>query len=181
MFFYLLAIDDYDDRIKFVKLYEIYAQKMQYVAESMLHDKFEAENIVHDTFITIIENLNRIDDNDCHRTWNYIVTILKNKCINVIHKNKKIVYSDNYDIFENTGKSNEDIIIEKESEACLVKLIQELKYPYKEVLYLKYYNDMDIREIAGIINVSYDNVRQILSRGKKKLMKKMKERGFSYE
>ena len=66
MFIYLMAIDDYNDRIKFVTIYENYLQKMQFVAESILNDSSEAENIVHDTFLVIIDNLNKIDEADCY-------------------------------------------------------------------------------------------------------------------
>ena len=127
MFIYLMAIDDYNDRIKFVTIYENYLQKMQFVAESILNDSSEAENIVHDTFLVIIDNLNKIDEADCHKTWNYIVTILKNRCFNVLKRNKKIVYLDDYTIFnEKIGKTNEEAMIEKESVSCMVELIRNM-------------------------------------------------------
>lgn len=182
MFIYLMAIDDYNDRIKFVTIYENYLQKMQFVAESILNDSSEAENIVHDTFLVIIDNLNKIDEADCHKTWNYIVTILKNRCFNVLKRNKKIVYLDDYTIFnEKIGKTNEEAMIEKESVSCMVELIRNMKSPYKEVLYLKYYNEMNLREIAEDLQMNYDNVRQILVKGRKKLKEKMKESGYFYE
>ena len=182
MFIYLMAIDDYNDRIKFVTIYENYLQKMQFVAESILNDSSEAENIVHDTFLVIIDNLNKIAEEDCHHKWNYIVTILKNRCFNVLKRNKKIVYLDDYTIFnEKIGKTNEEAMIEKESVSCMVELIRNMKSPYKEVLYLKYYNEMNLREIAEDLQMNYDNVRQILVRGRKKLKEKMKESGYFYE
>ena len=56
-----------------------------------------------------------------------------------------------------------------------------MKSPYKEVLYLKYYNEMNLREIAEDLQMNYDNVRQILVRGRKKLKEKMKESRYFYE
>ena len=100
----------------------------------------------------------------------------------VLKRNKKIVYLDDYTIFnEKIGKTNEEAMIEKESVSCMVELIRNMKSPYKEVLYLKYYNEMNLREIAEDLQMNYDNVRQILVRGRKKLKEKMKESGYFYE
>ena len=97
-------------------------------------------------------------------------------------RNKKIVYLDDYTIFnEKIGKTNEEAMIEKESVSCMVELIRNMKSPYKEVIYLKYYNEMNLREIAEDLQMNYDNVRQILVRGRKKLKEKMKESGYFYE
>ena len=40
---------------------------------------------------------------------------------------------------------------------------------------------MNLREIAEDLQMNYDNVRQILVRGRKKLKEKMKESGYFYE
>lgn len=182
MMIYLQLIETPEDQSKFEKIYNLYLLRMQYIAESILNDSGEAENVVHDTFLTLIENLEKVDDKDCHKTWNYIVTILKNKCFNIIKKNKKIIYSEDYQIFESqTHSSSEELVIEKELTADLVNLIQNMKFPYKEVLYLRYYNEMSLKEISNLLQIDYSNTRQIFVRGKKKLKQQLEERGYHYD
>lgn len=179
---YFQIIESPDDRTKFEKLYTTYLKKMQYVAESILKDSNEAENVVHDTFLAIIDNLGNINENDCHKTWNYIVTILKNKCFNVLQKNKKTVYSDDSLVFKDQEQSsNEEIVIKKELTEFLITLIRTMNYPYKEVIYLRYYNGMNLKEIAEVLQISYDNTRQIFVRAKKLLKQKCIEGGYEYD
>lgn len=63
---------------------------MHYTASVILKDKLNAEDMVHDTFLTLTDYLDRIDEEDFTGTWNYIATILKNKCYNFIKRSKKI-------------------------------------------------------------------------------------------
>lgn len=168
------------------QLYRAYKDRMFYTALKILGDAPEAENIVHDTFLTLAENLERIDGVNNKRTWNYIVTILKNKCFDWLRKQKHYQYEDEMsgggkmageegDIFKN--HLEEDVIAGEEQE-ILTKLIMNLKYPYKEILYLQYYNEMGSREIGEILSLSPENVRQIASRARKILKEKMIEMGY---
>ena len=145
-------------------LYRTYKNKMFYIALKLLEDSSEAENIVHDTFLILSEHLERIGDIKDKKTWNYIVTILKNRCL---------------DAKENIFKNHlEEEIIIREKQELLIKLIMNLKYPYKEVLYLQYYNELGSKEIGEILSIKPDNVRKIASRARKILKEKMREMGY---
>ena len=50
-----------------------------------------------------------------------------------------------------------------------------MKYPYKEVLYLRYYNELSYDEIATVLNTTADNVRHISYRARKKLEDKLEK------
>lgn len=168
------------------QLYCLYKDRMFYTALKILGDAPEAENVVHDTFLILAENLERIDGVNNKKTWNYIVTILKNKCFDWLRKQKHYQYEDEMsgsgkregktgDIFKN---DLEEEIIAGEEQETLMKLITNLRYPYKEVLYLQYYNEMGSREIGEILSISPENIRQIASRARKKLKEKMIEMGY---
>ena len=47
--------------------------------------------------------------------------------------------------------------------------IETLKFPYRDALEMRYLKDMEIDEIAKILNLKEANVRKIISRGLKKL------------
>lgn len=183
MLCYLMLIDNEEDRQKFKKIYIIYRMKLQYVAFSILQDSHEAENMVHDTFLTLIDNLDKIDEAECNKTWNYIVTILKNKCFNYIKKQKKCEVTED-EMIDVPDENAEDIasgILQDEMINVLSKSIQRLKYPYKEVIYLQYYNGLSSKEIGKILGISAENVRQIAKRAKKRLKETLIEMGYQYE
>lgn len=100
MFIYLMVLDTEEEKIKFVKIYDAYKDRMHYTASVILKDKLNAEDMVHDTFLTLTDHLDRIDEEDFTGTWNYIVTILKNKCYNFIKRSKKIELIADDTIFE---------------------------------------------------------------------------------
>ena len=169
-------------------LYRTYKNKMFYTALKLLEDASETENIVHDTFLILAEHLEQIGDVRNKKTWNYIVTILKNRCFDWMRKQKHYQYADDKENFnieemlekpENIFKNHlEAEVIAGEEQEILTKLIMNLKYPYKEVLYLQYYNELGSKEIGEILSMKPDNVRKIASRARKILKEKMIEMGY---
>lgn len=178
MLCFFMLIEDEAERGKLERLYYEYRERMLYVAFSVLKDKQEAENMVHDTFLALMDHLDQIDEAECHRTWNYIVTILKHKCFNRQKRQKRIDYLDEdgsepADLFDMTERLEKQEVAE-----VLAEEIQKLKYPYKEVLYLYYYNEMKSKEIGQLLGLSAENVRQIMKRAKDRLKKRLLERGY---
>ena len=57
MLIYLSMIETPESRSKFETIYETYKQLMFYIANNILHDARDAEDIVHEAFLKIIEIL----------------------------------------------------------------------------------------------------------------------------
>ncbi len=62
----------------------------------------------------------------------------------------------------------EDLIIHQQELAELGNAILKLSDKYKDVLYFKYILELHDREIADILNISPDSVRQYLTRARRK-------------
>lgn len=125
------------------------------------------------------KELRKMDDGSCARAWNYIVTILKNKIYDMFRKEKKenVIFFNDY--LEQTISYEDDRLKRLENEELgreLKQVWRNLKYPYKEVLLLKYVNGCSTAEIAGTLGLKADNVRQILKRGRDLLKRQIKER-----
>lgn len=90
-------------------LYRTYKNKMFYIALKLLEDSSEAENIVHDTFLILSEHLGQIGNIKDKKTWNYIVTILKNRCFDWMRKQKYYKYADDKENF-NVEESLEFVV-----------------------------------------------------------------------
>ena len=128
MLCYLMLLDSEDERQKFKEIYITYRMRLQYVAFSILKDSNEAESMVHDTFLALIENLDKIDEIECNRTWNYIVTILKNKCFNYLKKQKRydVVEDEKLGVFVEDTEDVASEILQNEKINVLSKCIQQL-------------------------------------------------------
>lgn len=178
---YLNLLDTQEDKEKFEQLYALYKDKMYKVAYQILHNRHDA---VHDSVIAIIDNLEKIKKINCHETWSYIVTIVKSRAFNIYQrKGKRSEREAREQDYRNypceQQESPEDAYLYKNVTTILQKLILELPYPKRQILYLHYYMDMTFVEIAKIVELSEENVRQIAARSRQKLEKQLRERGIT--
>ena len=58
-------------------------------AFSVLHNREDAEDTVHETFIRIAKNMKSIDNPMSERTLSYVIKATKNNAINLLNKNNK--------------------------------------------------------------------------------------------
>lgn len=75
MIIYLQMIESDEDKSKFEQLYIMYKGLMFHVAMKILKNEFDAEDAVHQAFLSLIENLKKISDVKCPKTRAYIVII----------------------------------------------------------------------------------------------------------
>jgi DNA-directed RNA polymerase specialized sigma subunit, sigma24 homolog len=89
MLIYLSLLDTEEDISKFEEIYNTYKKQMYYTANNILKDSHLAEDAVHNAFLRIINNLEKIQDINSHKTKGLIVIIVKNASIDIYRKNKK--------------------------------------------------------------------------------------------
>lgn len=182
MLVYLEMLETPEEKLKFEQLYFLYRDKMYAVAFKILHNENDAEDMVHESFKAIIENFEKINDISCHKTWNYIVTIVKNKSFTLYQKKKHHETSAYEDWVEvEMDFTPEKVTEEREVTEILAELIRSLPFPYKEVLYLQYYNALSGEEIAKFIDKTPAHVRKISQRAKAMLKEELLKRGIQNE
>lgn len=178
----LLTEDETTNRKKLHRLYEKYKKKLYGIAYSILKDNSRAEDMVHDTYLSIIDRITDIDENNQLKTWNYLATIVKHKSYNTLKKDARYFLNGSLETEEQPGTISNNVeseIVNKETANYLALQLEQLTYPYKEVLLLKYYNEMDSKTIGGLLGLSPANVRQMQRRALKKIRQRMK--GAFYE
>ena len=90
MLIYLSLLDSEEEISKFELIYSTYKKQMYYTANNILKDSHLAEDAVHNAFLRIINNLEKIEDINSHKTKGLIVIIVKNVSIDIyIEKIKK--------------------------------------------------------------------------------------------
>lgn len=181
---YLGIIETPEDRNKFEKLYMYYEKRMFAVSNKILNNEHDAEDIVHDTFQALIENIDKINDIYSHKTWCYIVTIVKNKSINLYHKKARhgsAAYEEENILEQIFAKSLEEEIEKNDLQTRMAYFILKLPDRCRYVLYLHYYNDYSYAEIAKILEITEANARQISRKARKMLETMIKESGILNE
>lgn len=122
----------------------IYSFAFQFVGNSQ-----EAEDITQEVFIKMWRNLKKFNKKKNFKTW--IFTIAKNTCLDWQKKKKTLP------LFESIGNSISFSIgfLEKD----LQKAIGNLSPKYRQVLLLRYNEDLTFRQIAEILGESVNTVK----------------------
>jgi len=173
---YLSMLNGQEDKNKFELLYEKYRKLMFYIDNQILNDEYLAEDAVHQTFIEILKNLDKIDDVFCHKTKNFIVIMVRNTAINMYNRRKRnsVVPFD-----EAQCCIGHEALEAAEGIERLVQLIINLPVIYKDVLTLKYVHGFSNPEIASLLGISEATVRKRLERARRKLNEAIEKEGES--
>lgn len=183
LIFYLTFIDDFEDRKLFENLFNKYRKQMVYMAISIIHNKDDAEDIVHDVFLniaqrhmSIIKNIK--NDKDMR---SYLLKATKNKALNRIRDRKKDnVCIDSILEFSNVNITDSEFIdkICDESEyEHVLTAIESLDSIYRNSLYYHFVLEIPIQEVSKILNQSISTTKKQLVRGKKRLLALLETKG----
>lgn len=171
LFLYFALIDNDDDCKKFEIIYNRYRKRMAYEAYCVLHNTYDAEDAVHDTFIKIARNIKAIDDPDSGKTLYYVLKAVRNTSINMqIKSQKRDTFADTQAV-ENI--KDEDFFCKleiSENYNEVVNAIRKLNDTYRDVMFYHYVYEMKISEIADLLGRKKSTVQQQLVRGKKLLV-----------
>ena len=183
LIFYLTFIDDFEDRKLFENLFNTYRKQMVYMAMSIIHNKDDAEDIVHDVFLNIAQRHMSIiknvkNDKDMR---SYLLKATKNKALNRIRDRKKDnVCIDSIIEFSNVNITDSEFIdkICDESEyEHVLTAIESLDSIYRNSLYYHFVLEIPIQEVSKILNQSISTTKKQLVRGKKRLLALLETKG----
>lgn len=163
---YTAVIEDEKQKNKFEQLYEKYRDMMYYKAYEILKDSYMAEDAVHDSFLRIAKNMKSIKDVDSLKTKSFILTVTKNRAIDLYRQRKTRNHVD-------WKEENIKEINSKENDPILKILIMELPDIYRDILVLKYYHGYTYKEIAKIQGIQTQTVGIRLHRAKQMLQEKL--------
>ena len=159
-------------------LLEKYGKLVYKICYDMLKNQEDAEDLLQETYFSLYKNLNRylnLPENDIK---NIICKIALNKCRDLLKsKSKKLENLTDYDEtkLENyliDNKIDEQIYL-KDRKMFVIKMINELKMPYRQILYDYYIDQKSLDEIAKSQDVLKDTLKVQLYRAKKLLKEKL--------
>lgn len=160
------------DYEKMEELYELYEQKIYYVAYSILHNIQQAEDAVQDTYITLYQNLEKLRNLNTQELKRYILRIAKNKAIDSYRKNQRHeLFLEEYQrespkvADENIDKWEQRFMSEVQMDALLITLNESNRQVFK---YKVFYN-LTYQEISNLMGITEVNVRKQFERARKRV------------
>ena len=161
----------------FELLYNKYKDKIQYFVYNIVKDYQKAEDITQDVFIYIMQN--KIKDGYSFKYYIYLVA--KSRAYNQINMEKRRTeINEKYNLNETMRIEQDvvDIITKNEKRQAIITAINMLDDRYKNAMYLVKIEELTYQETAQILGESIQNVKNLIHRGKKELLKILIKKGF---
>lgn len=173
MFFICLMIADDDESVKkFEYIFNSFGKQMLYVANSVLHNKQDAEDAVQDALIRIASHLDEIETKDEARLRAYLLTSAKNAARDQLKRKAARAKTFNIDDFHDLSGEEIDSGGYEEILDC----IRSMDPIYRDVLYYRFVEEMPEKEIASLLGKKYGTVKMQIKRGRALLIKAIKEK-----
>lgn len=154
-------------------IYKEYYKAMFNTAYRIMNDRFEAEDIMQESFLAAFTKLDSFVGEVTFGAW--LKKIVINKSITALKKKNKIEL---ISLEKVTVKEAEDEIQDYSflTASEIINKVSQLKNNYKIAITLNLIEGYDYEEIAQIMDISYENSRTMVSRAKQKLRELLAEK-----
>ena len=153
----------------FREIYENYYDRVLSYIKARVNDHTIAEDLTSDVFFRCYKNIQKFDSSKASEsTW--IFTITKNLLKNYYRDKKEVAYIDSMEGFDIPYEEEFDQAIRlEEIRTFLDREIAKLDSIKRQIIMMRFYDEMKTEEIAAALGMSDGNVRVIITRTLKKL------------
>ncbi|KOS63153.1 sigma-70 family RNA polymerase sigma factor [Lysinibacillus agricola] len=148
-----------DEKVKLYKMAYIYTK-----------NENDALDVVQETIARAYANIHTVKEEQYFATW--LMRILINTALEMLRKNQKIVPLEQ--------QPEQGQISTNDEKLDLLQAIEQLDEKYKTVILLKYYRDLQIKEIADLLGCPEGTVKTNVHRGIQQLKKCLNKEGELY-
>jgi RNA polymerase sigma-70 factor (ECF subfamily) len=153
----------------FEVLYERYYQKVLDKCYSFVKNRQEAEELAEDIFSKVFEKLGSFKQLSSFSSWLFSVTY--NHCIDYLRDQKKMHYP-NWDreneipeIIDESEEFREEVNYDK-----LLTILEDIHPEEKALLYMKYRDELSMKQIGDSLRISEDAAKMRLKRARARVL-----------
>lgn len=146
-------------------LYRLAGGRLLSVAQGIMRNKYNAEDVLHDSFIKIVRYAKQFRQGTNGYAW--VCKIVKNTALNKL-KSEHLRRAENIDDIFGLSDGKDFY----ENHACsmdIKRAMLSLQPKERLVIWLKYYNEMTVREIAADTGIKKTTVQDLIKRAELKL------------
>lgn len=183
MLFYVALMTLDEENREFVgQLYEKHKKKIYEIAYAILKNRHDAEEIVDEVMINVIDNVEKFVQSDGNETLAQLVIYSRNAAINLYKVKKRrsaneipFTYlneeGDNEDIeIEDDAPGMDDVLLSNENSEIVAKYVKQLTLEQQDAIMLVYTLGYSNVEAANVLGISSNAVGMRLFKAKKKLI-----------
>ena len=158
----LITREAYNDVSKAISAYGHSVQSLAFV---YMKNRFDAEDIAQDVFVTYLRKAPKFLSAQKERSW--LMQVTANRCKSALRAKHR-----------EELPLTEDIAYLPGEESQVLLAVLELEDTYRVPIHLHYYEGYSVDEIAKLMGVRRGTVGSWLSRGREKLKKRLEEDYF---
>ncbi|MGM1021309.1 MAG: sigma-70 family RNA polymerase sigma factor [Bacillota bacterium] len=155
------------DRPAFVNIIREVESDLYGMAHSILRNEQDSADALQEAILKAYKSLNTLRDGSLFKTWMYRIVI--NESNKIAKKRSRSVTVSEFS--HPMGVSGEYENIE------LHEAVEQLEEPMRIVIILKYFYDLNIKEISKALDISESLVKTRLYRARKSLLRKLSNPG----
>ncbi len=141
-------------------------EKLYRIAFSYMQNESDSLDVVQDTLLKALIKFETLEEYSYFDTW--IIRILINTCNDNLRKKREYLSYDEEIEIESIDKDIDDTI-------DLLKTLDSLEDGERELLYLRYFEDLRVKDIAERMEIKEGTIKSRLSRVLSKLRRELKE------
>lgn len=157
-----------------LELYDRYNKAMYNTAYRIVKNRFEAEDIMQDSFLTAFTKIDSLKDVSLFGAW--LKRIVVNNSLNhyktKMKQNEVPLEQVSFKVEQAEAETKEENYAKLKAQQVL-ETMNELKHNYRLVLTLHLVEGYDYEEISAIMEITNSNCRTLISRAKESLRKKL--------
>ena len=157
------------DRTAFSAFCRRHAARCLSIAQHLLRNSADAEEVVQEVFLRVWQNAGRLRDKEARvTTWLYRVVV--NLCLDWMRRAKRPSVSLDYaaDVAA-LGPNPESIVGQREFARIVGRAVADLPPRQRAALNLVVYQGLDYAEAAKVMEVSTGTIKSLLVRGRRQL------------
>jgi RNA polymerase sigma-70 factor (ECF subfamily) len=169
------ATGELDDVADVAPLVEAWSPLLFRIAHSVVRSRAEAEDVVQDTFVRVLEHRTRLPDVRDQRVW--LVRIAWNLALDRRRRRRPDQMDDSLaDTLSSLEISTDRILAGAQQMQTVLAALDRLPGPEREALVLSAFDELTTAEMAVVLHRSEGAVRALVSRARARLRKRLQQK-----
>lgn len=170
----LAAIESESDREFMERLYRTHYAVLYRKARRYVPNPQDAEDVVAMAILRLIDHIDLLRARDAFTQRSYLLSTVKNVALDRLRRQKRLPEYTFDDVDERlaavpSDETVDSALLRNEQALACADALRSLPERDRELLRMKYYDELPDREIARLLGCRSDSVRTLLTRARRKM------------
>lgn len=174
--------EEEDDKQFITNLYLQYYPLLKKQAYAITRDYGIVDDLIHDAFLKLIPKISLFRSLSSYKVTSYVVYTVRHVCLDYIRKKTRHSQNTFSGLSEDIANqipdeqaATEEEFIKLEELKGMEQVLLQLSERDRSLLYYKYNMEMKDREIAALLNIPANHVRQYIARARHRTFLKLSQ------